>query len=324
VLDRLQVGVRDRLSNRVDPTVQDSLSFLWQKWARLERYYGDAAAVQRAASFRDEEYRNLQRDQEVEEEAVAETPVSLGLSTTISEVEESFRFQHLVPQTSRVGRALDAAAATAAAKLRLPALPAPPATPAPEPAFSSLPVDQAVTDATEEHRRLAAATPAAGLSVHIARPDVSKMLAFRPALDVIGRKRPQEALERQKSGLPGATGAPGDIEEQAMLPTMIPKCLQDLLAVLPARPLKGAKPDVDYLLTVLQTVSIPPVPLKDLEDFRYDSLHLVKDEDGPLHARRFVKDELEDLGGFFSSRPTFYRERLQAKRQKVMEETQQL
>lgn len=27
-----------------------------------------------------------------------------------------------------------------------------------------------------------------------------------------------------------------------------------------ARPMKGAKPDVDYLLTVLQTVSIPPVP----------------------------------------------------------------
>ena len=28
-----------------------------------------------------------------------------------------------------------------------------------------------------------------------------------------------------------------------------------------ARPMKGAKPDVDYLLTVLQTVSIPPVPV---------------------------------------------------------------
>ena len=27
------------------------------------------------------------------------------------------------------------------------------------------------------------------------------------------------------------------------------------------RPMKGAKPDVDYLLTVLQTVSIPPVPV---------------------------------------------------------------
>ena len=28
-----------------------------------------------------------------------------------------------------------------------------------------------------------------------------------------------------------------------------------------SRPMKGAKPDVDYLLTVLQTVSIPPVPV---------------------------------------------------------------
>ena len=43
--------------------------------------------------------------------------------------------------------------------------------------------------------------------------------------------------------------------------------------------MKGAKPDVDYLLTVLQTVSIPPVPVKELDTFRYDSLRLLKSEE---------------------------------------------
>merc|ERR1719401_2523681 len=115
------------------------------------------------------------------------------------------------------------------------------------------------------------------------------MLAFRPALDVVGVKKP-----------PG-DGAPGG--EETVLPTMIPKCLQDLLAVLPARPLKGAKPDVDYLLTVLQTVSIPPIPVKELDNFRYDSLRLLKEENGDVYRRRFAKDELDGDGTFFSSRP---------------------
>ena len=98
---------------------------------------------------------------------------------------------------------------------------------------------------------------------------------------------------------------------------MIPKCLQDLLAVLPSRPMKGAKPDVDYLLTVLQTVSIPPVPVKELDTFRYDSLRLLKSEED----RVFMKDDLDEDGdGFFSARATHYRERLQAKRQKVLVE----
>merc|ERR1711862_416275 len=112
---------------------------------------------------------------------------------------------------------------------------------------------------------------APAISVHIARPDVSKMLAFRPALDIVGRKR---APEPDANSAPGALapGGGGIGEDHKALPTMIPKCLQDLLAVLPSRPLKGAKPDVDYLLTVLQTVEVPPIPLKDLEHFRYDSL----------------------------------------------------
>merc|ERR1712113_971320 len=108
----------------------------------------------------------------------------------------------------------------------------------------------------------------------------------------------------------GATAV--DAADQLSLPTMIPKCIQDLLAVLPARPLKGAKPDVDYLLTVLQTVEVPPVDIKDLEHFRYDSLRLLKEE-------RLTKDEMTG-DGFFSSRPTLYRDRIQAKRQKVMDE----
>mmetsp|Transcript_154807 Transcript_154807/g.269121 ORF Transcript_154807/g.269121 Transcript_154807/m.269121 type:complete len:874 (-) Transcript_154807:120-2741(-) len=332
VLDRLQAGVRDRLANRTDTTGRDSLTFLWQKWARLERYFGDAGAVRRALAFRDEEYRNFQRDQDVEEDAIVETPVSLGLSASIEEVEESFRFQHLIPQTMGVSRTLQAAspapaaatsttatapaaaaaaasaasAATAAAGSTAPAgIKSPPA-----PLTPGLLRDHAVTESTEEHARLAS-TSGSGLSQHIARPDVSKMLAFRPALDVIGtkagRKRPGEQ--------PGeASGAP------AALPTAIPKCLQDLLAVLPSRPLKGAKPDVDYLLTVLQTVTIPPVPIKELEHVRYDNLRVAKDEDA--FRRRLAKDDLEGdgRGDFFSYKSSLYRDRLQVKRQKVQVE----
>jgi len=97
--------------------------------------------------------------------------------------------------------------------------------------------------------------------------------------------------------------------------------LQDLLAVLPAKPLKGAKPDVDYLLTVLQTVQIPPIPVKDLERSRYDSLRLMKEEDNAqLRRRGLVKDEFDGDGNFYTSRPTVYRERLAAKRQRLIEE----
>jgi len=363
VLERLQAGVRDTMANRTDTLVRDSLAFLWQKWARIERYFGDAGAVRRAVAFRDEEYRNLQRDQDVEEEAIVETPVELGLSTTIEELEESFRFQHLVPQSSRassrssdVPLLLAAAAqqttvsATMAGAATLPTSAAtqqsvPPVLPAvasgaPVPSLANaaplmqppLPLalrDQEVADALDEHRRLASNVPA-GYSVHIARPDVTKMLAFRPALDVVGRKCTGEASsDRRRGGGASALGALGgslgisEVEEPASLPTMIPKCLQDLLAVLPSRPLKGAKPDVDYLLTVLQTVSIPPIPVKDLSHFRYDSLRIAKDEDsGPYRRGRNAKDELEggDGSSFFSFRPSIYRDRLQAKRQKVMAE----
>ena len=54
VLERLQQAVRDKLANRDESrSVRESLSFLWQKWARLENYLGDAEAVRRATSFRD-------------------------------------------------------------------------------------------------------------------------------------------------------------------------------------------------------------------------------------------------------------------------------
>eukprot|EP00439_Symbiodinium_sp_Y106_P068241 s2571_g11.t1 len=279
VLERLQQAVRDRLANREESLgLRESLAFLWQKWARLECYFGDAEAVRRATSFRDSEYRNLQRDLEVDAANILQTPISLGLSTSIQEVEEGFRFLHLIPRSTRPQLA---ACTEVVETVQL--------------------EDQSVADAEGDHRRLGNATPAIGLSSHIARPDTSKMLTFRPALDIASvRKRQLEAGQER--------------EDKAQLPVMIPKCLQDLLAVLPSRPLKGAKPDVDYLLTVLQTVSIPPVPVKELDTFRYDSLRLLKTEED---TRRFVKDE-DDGNGFFSSRSTLYRERLHAKRQKVL------
>jgi len=288
VLDRLQAGVRDRLANREDQRLKEALAFLWQKWARLERYFGDADAVRRATHFRDEEYRNFQKDQEVDEEALHETPIALGLGTTMQEVEEGFRFLHLVPRSLVLG----AAAVTPK-----------------EPSVTLS--DQVVADSREEQRRLGSDASALGLTSHIARPDTSKMLSFRPALDVVsGRKRgdaPTPVQETQRG------------KEDAQLPVMVPKCLQDLLAVLPSRPLKGAKPDVDYLLTVLQTVPIPPVPVKELDAFRYDSLRLLKQEEDN-NLRRFSKDEDVDGSGMFSSRSTVYRDRIQAKRQKVMVE----
>jgi len=282
VLEKLQQAVRDKLANREESrAMRESLAFLWQKWARLENYFGDAEAVRRATSFRDSEYRNLQRDLEVDEENILQTPISLGLSTSIQEVEEGFRFLHLVPRS------------------RSEVVPA---------AIVQL-EDQVVADAETEQQRLGAAAGGAaalGLLSQVARPDTSKMLAFKPALDVVtSRKRQTEGLPAEQKG------------QEAQLPVMIPKCLQDLLAVLPSRPMKGAKPDVDYLLTVLQTVSIPPVPVKELDTFRYDSLRLLKSEED----RVFMKDDLDEDGdGFFSARATHYRERLQAKRQKVLVE----
>jgi len=282
VLEKLQQAVRDKLANREESrAMRESLAFLWQKWARLENYFGDAEAVRRATSFRDSEYRNLQRDLEVDEENILQTPISLGLSTSIQEVEEGFRFLHLVPRSRSEG--------VPAAIVQL--------------------EDQVVADAETEQQRLGAAAGGAaalGLLSQVARPDTSKMLAFKPALDVVtSRKRQTEGLPAEQKG------------QEAQLPVMIPKCLQDLLAVLPSRPMKGAKPDVDYLLTVLQTVSIPPVPVKELDTFRYDSLRLLKSEED----RVFMKDDLDEDGdGFFSARATHYRERLQAKRQKVLVE----
>eukprot|EP00435_Cladocopium_sp_Y103_P020496 s1453_g5.t1 len=281
VLEKLQQAVRDKLANREESrAMRESLAFLWQKWARLENYFGDAEAVRRATSFRDSEYRNLQRDLEVDEENILQTPISLGLSTSIQEVEESFRFLHLLPRSK------------------------PELIPAP---FVPM-EDQAVADAETENARLtqAAGGLRLGLLSQVARPDTSKMLVFKPALDVVSSRK------RQVEGLP-----PDQKGQEAQLPVMIPKCLQDLLAVLPSRPMKGAKPDVDYLLTVLQTVSIPPVPVKELDTFRYDSLRLLKSEED----RVFMKDDLDEDGeGFFSARATHYRERLQAKRQKVLVE----
>jgi len=343
VLDRMQSGVRDQMSNRSDRMNEDSLGFLWQKWTRMERYFGDAASVRRCMAFRDSEFRNLQRDQSVDEESVVESPATLlgGLSMSIHAVEEGFRFQHLVPHTATAqamaavvaeskaeaagSQANSATGASAKAAPLLQSRPKATAGSAPAttatgtsgagtPAGASIdasgPIDSVVLEASEQHN-LSDSAPAAALSVHIARPDVSKMLSFRPALDVVGVKKAADA---------GARGVQID-DDQSSLPSMIPKCLQDLLAVLPAKPLKGAKPDVDYLLTVLQTVSIPPIQVKELERSRYDSLRLLKEEDHSLLRRRgLVKDEFDGDSSFYSSRSTVYRERLQLKRQRLLEE----
>merc|ERR1711862_1054736 len=137
------------------------------------------------------------------------------------------------------------------------------------------------------------------------------MLAFRPALDIVGRKRTGDAATLDSKA-----------EEEKNLPAAIPKCLQDMLAILPSRTLKGAKPDVDYLLRVLQTVTIPPIPIKELEEFRYDSLRIAKEENIGALRRRHAKDEMEgeSAASFFNFKPSHYRDRLQAKRQKVMVE----
>jgi len=328
VLDRLQGGVRDHLANRSDKMTLDSLSFLWQKWTRLERYFGDAGAVKRATSFRDDEYRNMQRDQEVEDEVVSETPVALGLSASIEEVEESFRFQHLIPRSVKANPETKPATPAPAEK-KVEGAASSSASTAGAEATSAKPadlLDHTVSEAVDGFAKLGSDIYSA--SVHIARPDVSKMLAFRPALDVVGRKRPStevdpSMLQPPPPGQPpvGIGGGAPLGEEKNVLPTMIPKCLQDLLAVLPSRPLKGQKPDVDYLLTVLQTVTIPPVPIKDLAHFRYDSLRLDKEDDGRLMQMLAAKDDMEAGGSFFSSRTTSYRDRLSAKRQKVLAET---
>jgi len=347
VMSRLQVAVRDKLSKRSDPQLEDAMAFLWQKWTRLERYFGDAASIQRCVLFRDEEFRRLQQDQGLDEDSIVETPAAFGLSMTMSEVEEGFRYQHLKPQAAYSPATPSASSSqkSAAQQPEVAAAPAPSVSPSsPNEAL----VDSKVQDAVESQRRLGPSVGSVGQNVHIARPDVSKMLAFRPALDVLGLKKESftsawpstaaaSAPPRTFPGVPfdprrppppaapvgGAGGAHTD-EEKVPVPTMIPKCLQDLLAVLPTRPLKGAKPDVDYLLTVLQTVNIPAIPVKELERFRYDSLRLRKEEDNAnLRKHGLVKDDLDGdggSGGFFSNRPTIYRDRLQAKRQRLAEE----
>lgn len=292
VLGKLQRDVREREANHADPAVRDSLAFLWQKWARLERYFGDAGSVRQAICFQDEEYRHLQQDQNIEKEVVQEAPVALEFSATI----ESFRFMHLVPQTARAYRAQENAASSS---LR----------------------DQAVSEAAEGGRHTTVASSAAPNAAHIGRPDVSKMLAFRPALDVVGQKRSTAVTPEGQQALHAEA-------EETTLPAMIPKCLQDLLAVLPTRPLKGTKPDVDYLLTVLQTVTVPNIPLEDMEQLRYDSLSMR--DNGLLGAtkRRIKQDPLDltddaDVDFFGGVSRSLQRDQLHAKRAKVYSELMQ-
>lgn len=311
-----------------DSSRKESFFLLWQKWTRLERYFGDARGLQRTMEVREESCRNSHHIPNLE--GLPIMPVSLGFSTSLADLMEGFRFQHLVPRSKSVRRiaspeskGTNQFAQLAAAEADGCGFPC---------ATRSLasPVVQTVNATVDDIRRTSF-SPSAPTLTHIARPDVSKMLAFRPALDVVGPRLAKHAPITMRNATTGGRAPPSHVMrfgtvvpappraiDRLSLPTMIPKCLQDLLAVLPSRPLQGNKPDVDYMLTVFQTVAIPSVPVKELEQFRYGSLRLAKESDGLLGLQRSIKDEASGL--MFENTPSFYRDRLQAKRRRVMGE----
>eukprot|EP00746_Dinoflagellata_sp_MGD_P149607 gnl/MRDRNA2_/MRDRNA2_81611_c0_seq1.p1 gnl/MRDRNA2_/MRDRNA2_81611_c0~~gnl/MRDRNA2_/MRDRNA2_81611_c0_seq1.p1 ORF type:complete len:585 (+),score=131.70 gnl/MRDRNA2_/MRDRNA2_81611_c0_seq1:778-2532(+) len=303
VTEMLQVGVRDQMSNRNDEGTKKSLSFLWQKWVRLETHFGDSDAILKATSFRDQEYQSLQRDQEMEEEQICKTPDALGLTMSLAELEESYSFQQVVAASHT--KADDIPAAT---------------TPKAPPEAPGLRIlhDQAVSDSLEEHKRLVSQRQA-NLSALIARPNVTKLKPFRP-VDDVGKQVKGEAYTT-------TTESANAMFEQTTTKKM-PKCLQDLLDCLPKRPLKGAKPDVDYLLTVLQTVTIPKVPVKEVDNERIARVKAAIKRDvenerevGQDSGRPLAKGEEEvAAGSFFATRPTLYRERILVKRRRIHSE----
>merc|ERR1719335_1674197 len=124
-------------------------------------------------------------------------------------------------------------------------------------------------------------------------------------------------VEQDQRGTYGtATEAATVTSELPSTKRKMPKCLQDLLDCLPKRPLKGAKPDVDYLLTVLQTVTIPKVPVKEIDNERIARVKAAikrdvetEQEVGQDSGRPLAKGEDEvAAGAFFATRPTLYRE----------------
>ncbi|CAD7943585.1 unnamed protein product [Amoebophrya sp. A25] len=75
----------------------------------------------------------------------------------------------------------------------------------------------------------------------VTRPDTSRMHSFNPTNAIV---------------MP--TGHP-----RGVVANVLPKVIRDLQQMLPShKVLKGSAPDVDYLMSVLQTVEIPPLPLE--------------------------------------------------------------
>eukprot|EP00397_Hematodinium_sp_SG-2012_P007680 GEMP01007729.1.p1 GENE.GEMP01007729.1~~GEMP01007729.1.p1 ORF type:complete len:744 (-),score=119.85 GEMP01007729.1:1397-3586(-) len=234
------------------------LDILFEKWIRLETTFGSdaAATVQKLLDLKAELVK------EAVEEGAAEDDVAVEikpLKNTLREAVERFRFQHLVPSVTSGGDLLDW-----------------------DRDNSRLNADGDLREQLRDHDRVAHLN-APSMNV-VARPDVTKMLAFRPVHDMIT----QVKTDKMKT---------------------IPKCLQDLLALLPTKPLKGSAPDTDYLFTVLQTVALPDIPLKSFQKKGPQDRNLTGDAAG-------TNDAAED-GAFFSSRASVYRQRLITKRQKL-------
>jgi len=242
--------------------IQESLNILFEKWQRLETLYGSdsATTVQKLLDTKQQLFDEVAEDTDA---AVDQQPLEIQpLGTSMREAMERFRFQHLLPEVAAGMDLLDMDGG-----LKEPGIEA----------------DIDLRALLRDHERL---NQLDGLSSHvIARPDVTKMLAFRPVHDLITNEK-----EKHHS---------------------VPKCLQDLLALLPTKPLKGSAPDTDYLLTVLQTVDFPNIPLS--------SFNVNNDSSG------LPQDAVPDQGNkeaFFSSRATVYRQRLLNKRQKIEEAKQ--
>jgi len=239
--------------------LQEGLNILFEKWQRLETAFGadPAMTVQKLLDIKSELVK------EVMEEggggnANDSTELEIkSLNTTMREAVERFRFQHLLPS---VVSGLDFRDIDGEQK---------------EPGIEA---DFELRASLRDYERVSQLD---GLSSHvIARPDVTKMLAFRPVHDLITNEKEKHHA--------------------------VPKCLQDLLALLPTKPLKGSAPDTDYLLTVLQTVTLPNIPL---QSFQKDSRTTTS---MPHDSKKESQDE-----AFFSSRASVYRQRLISKRQKL-------
>jgi len=224
----------------------EGLDLLFEKWTRMETTFG-ADAAETIQKLLDLKAELLTETEEGGDEAIENRPLK---TCTLREAVEQFRFMHLLPCVTTGGDLLEDVRMHHGA-------------------------DHVLTEQIRDHGRTAhLSTETAHV---VARPDVTKMLSFRPLHDNVC---PQEESK------------------------LLPKCLQDLLALLPTKPLKGSPPDTDYLLTVLQTIPLPSIPLTSMRK-RQSNL---QEERGRQH---------QSTGLFTGS---LYRQRLVTKRQRVESE----